>query len=165
MRALTSFFGTGSAALVESLLLAVAFSWLGYRMSVRHRAVRGVTPWRIPSYLWALICLVFQFLGIALEILAELTTRPALPISQPPAEPLQPYTYSPPMAAPTTGAALAGPNEVDSATPPPPDGAGGAPAGFGWYADPLRRHELRYFDGRLWSEFVADVGAVDNDPL
>ena len=36
-------------------------------------------------------------------------------------------------------------------------------AGPGWFNDPQRRHELRYFDGTLWTEHVSDDGvqAVD----
>ena len=41
----------------------------------------------------------------------------------------------------------------------------GRTALFGWYADPLRRHELRYFDGRRWADFVADGGVRSSDPL
>lgn len=34
----------------------------------------------------------------------------------------------------------------------------------GWYADPTARHELRWFDGKQWTEHVTDqgVGGVDN---
>jgi hypothetical protein len=40
-------------------------------------------------------------------------------------------------------------------------GQGAAPAG--WFADPGRRHELRYWDGQRWTEHVSDRGtqAVD----
>lgn len=34
-----------------------------------------------------------------------------------------------------------------------------------WSADPLRRHELRYYDGTQWTEHVANRGAVAQDPL
>ncbi len=36
-------------------------------------------------------------------------------------------------------------------------------AGPGWFNDPQRRHELRYYDGTLWTEHVSDDGvqAVD----
>jgi hypothetical protein len=46
----------------------------------------------------------------------------------------------------------------------PKDDAGRT-ALFGWYADPLRRHELRYFDGRRWADFVTDAGVRSSDPI
>ncbi|MBI2710838.1 MAG: DUF2510 domain-containing protein [Actinobacteria bacterium] len=37
----------------------------------------------------------------------------------------------------------------------------------GWYPDPWRRHELRFHDGAVWSEHVADrgVAAIDSGPV
>jgi hypothetical protein len=35
----------------------------------------------------------------------------------------------------------------------------------GWYVDPTRRFELRYWDGSRWSEHVARAGVVSADPL
>lgn len=35
----------------------------------------------------------------------------------------------------------------------------------GWYPDPARRHEYRYYDGRGWTDHVADRGTVGADPL
>ena len=171
-RTLSELFAASPAALVENVVLALAFSWLGYRISVRHRAARGVTPWRLPSYAWALICLVFQFLGLALEILAELTTRSALPSGSQQAPGAVPtYRFG---AAPQTGAAAPGPGvplehdlvSIPSNEPaPPPSDAQGHPPLFGWYPDPLGHHELRYFDGRRWSDLVTDAGAVSEDPV
>jgi uncharacterized protein YxjI len=34
----------------------------------------------------------------------------------------------------------------------------------GWYADPLGRHEVRYFDGQQWTEHVASHGRTAIDP-
>ena len=34
----------------------------------------------------------------------------------------------------------------------------------GWYADPLGRHELRYFDGSQWTEHVSSNGRTAVDP-
>ncbi|HEY3724539.1 MAG TPA: DUF3761 domain-containing protein [Acidimicrobiia bacterium] len=39
----------------------------------------------------------------------------------------------------------------------------GTPAG--WYADPLARHEHRYWDGSAWTENVATAGMASTDPL
>ena len=33
----------------------------------------------------------------------------------------------------------------------------------GWYADPARRHEYRYWDGNQWAEQVSDAGTVSSD--
>ena len=34
-----------------------------------------------------------------------------------------------------------------------------------WYPDPTSRHELRYFDGTMWTEHVANEGVTGVDPL
>jgi uncharacterized protein YxjI len=34
----------------------------------------------------------------------------------------------------------------------------------GWYADPLGRHQLRYFDGSQWTEHVSSNGTTSIDP-
>ena len=35
----------------------------------------------------------------------------------------------------------------------------------GWYADPSRRFDLRYFDGARWTDHVTRNGAPGTDPL
>ena len=35
----------------------------------------------------------------------------------------------------------------------------------GWFADPTRRHELRYWNGQRWTERVADRGTEAVDPV
>jgi Protein of unknown function (DUF2510)/Protein of unknown function (DUF3592) len=44
-----------------------------------------------------------------------------------------------------------------------PWGQGTVPVG--WFADPRRRHELRYWDGQRWTEHVFDRGTQAVDPL
>lgn len=34
-----------------------------------------------------------------------------------------------------------------------------------WYPDPLRRHEMRYWDGHAWTQHVADGGRASVDPV
>ena len=34
-----------------------------------------------------------------------------------------------------------------------------------WHPDPLERHELRYWDGAIWTEHVSDAGVTAVDPL
>src|SRR5664279_1061549 len=40
------------------------------------------------------------------------------------------------------------------------DGAGAA-----WRGDPYLRHELRYWDGRIWTDQVSDLGVLGHDPV
>jgi len=35
----------------------------------------------------------------------------------------------------------------------------------GWFADPGRRHELRYWDGQRWTEHISDHGTHGVDPM
>ena len=34
-----------------------------------------------------------------------------------------------------------------------------------WYPDPTSRHQLRYWDGRAWTDHVSDNGVAGSDPL
>ena len=170
----------------NELVLAVAlwliFALLGYRISSRHQVLRGVTPWRFPSYVWAAICFAFGPVGLAVELFAEFTTKPRLPSS------LSRVAFRDSSAARTTlrGSGAIGMQRrsapavgdsfeeprtavveaapTPSGPPPPLDDAGKA-VSFGWYPDPLKRHEKRYFDGRGWLDLVADAGVRSRDPL
>jgi hypothetical protein len=173
--------------LALSAALAVLFAILGYRTSARYRALRGVTPWRVPSLAWALLCLVFPFIGLGVEILAELTTRSPSAPAQPPRRRAEgPSRYAPPRSLPVP---LDPPQAVQASDAPllrtmrapwqeagvptdqrvrwpvPAPDAHGRPALFGWYPDPSARHELRYFDGRCWGEQVVDGEKLSIDPL
>ena len=35
----------------------------------------------------------------------------------------------------------------------------------GWYPDPYRRHQVRYWDGSAWTEHVGDAGEQGTDPV
>ena len=62
---------------------------------------------------------------------------------------------------PVSGATQQTPQTVgSSAAQPPPSSA--APAA--WYADPSGRFELRYWDGKEWTEHVARGGQQFTDP-
>lgn len=180
--ALSTTIGSQSAStLVLSGLLAVVISIFGYRLSQRVRATRGVTPWRIPSAVWALICFFFAPFGFALELIAIVSTRPVPGKIQPahgPAEEKAPSMYSTQGIAPSTTDQHSGEvtttEQALSAYVPksPPSGYGGPPSDhfgkpalFGWYHDVTKRHELRYWDGRDWTKFVSDDGVTDEDPL
>jgi Protein of unknown function (DUF2510) len=51
---------------------------------------------------------------------------------------------------------------MPAAQSPPAWGQATGPAG--WFADPGGRHELRYWDGRRWTEHVSDRGTQGVDP-
>jgi hypothetical protein len=160
--------GYSRSEIVTSLVFAFLFAALGYRMSRRHRLVRGVTPWRLPSAVWALICFVLQPFGLIVEIFAQATTRPAIP------PPARVPTYPGPVAR---GAAFGtgGPASVldvspaappvPAGPPPPASDSSGRPALFGWYPDTTGRHELRYWDGRGWTAHVRDGDRQATDPV
>ncbi|HLX77462.1 MAG TPA: DUF2510 domain-containing protein [Acidimicrobiales bacterium] len=165
-------YGTSTRDLVASAIFAVVFAALGYRISIRHRAVRGVTPWRLPSIVWAIICGLFQALGIILELIAEWTTRPQPRPSPTPGTPDAARAAFPFASRMSTTAEAIPPIEISPApgafvppTAPPPDDGSGHPPLFGWYADPTKRHALRYWDGRVWSDHVADDGNISSDPI
>jgi hypothetical protein len=40
-----------------------------------------------------------------------------------------------------------------------------SPSPAGWYPDPERGHEYRYYDGSLWTAHVADQGQVAHAPI
>ncbi len=40
-----------------------------------------------------------------------------------------------------------------------------ASTGAQWVADPYGRHQMRYWDGRLWTQHVSDGGVAGTDPL
>jgi len=162
--------------LVFGFVLLSLFALLGYRISAIHRVLRGVTPWRFPSFVWAAICFAFGPIGLVVELFAEFTTKPRLPSSlgrlafRDPATRQTTGTRIPGVAmAPAMAAPVAPPAGIDVEPiyrgPALPKDESGKTALFGWYADPLRRHELRYFDGRRWADFVADNGVRSSDPL
>ena len=174
--ALSTTIGSQSnTTLVVSGVLAVVISIFGYRLSQRIRATRGVTPWRIPSLVWALICFFFAPFGFALELIAIVSTKPEPGNVQPAhgtssgatGHPVD-SVYEPKSAKPvSTEEALA------TYTPKiPPSGYGGPqsdllgkPAMFGWYKDVSGRHQLRYWDGRDWTGHVSDNDLPSEDPL
>ena len=162
--------------LVFGFVLLSLFALLGYRISAIHRVLRGVTPWRFPSFVWAAICFAFGPIGLVVELFAEFTTKPRLPSS------LGRLAFRDPATRQGTGSTITGvamtpvmptpvgpPAGIDVEPiyrgPALPKDESGKTALFGWYADPLRRHELRYFDGRRWADLVADNGVRSSDPL
>src|SRR5487761_495502 len=72
----TTLVGQSKTTIVMTIIIAAIVATLGYRLSQRNRQTRGVTPWRIPSVVWAIICFFFAPFGIALELIAIMSTRP-----------------------------------------------------------------------------------------
>jgi hypothetical protein len=64
-----------NSTLIEGLVLGAAFGLLGYFLSERYRRVRGVTPWRMPSGVWAALMFLFSLIGVVVYLIACLTTR------------------------------------------------------------------------------------------
>jgi hypothetical protein len=166
---------SGNEVVFLVVVLAL-FGLLGYRISAIHRVLRGVTPWRFPSYVWAAICFATGPIGLAVELFAEFTTKPRLPSSlgrlafRDPATRHGGGTGIPGVAmAPSMPASIAPSAVVDLEPvyrgPALPKDDSGRTALFGWYADPMHRHELRYFDGRRWADFVVDNGVRTSDPI
>lgn len=153
-----------SAALIMSGVLALVIAVFGYRLSQRIRATRGVTPWRIPSVVWALICFFFAPFGFALELIAIVSTRPE---SQKVGTVTQ-GTYvpeTPDVAVPSEAMPSYAPRLPASGYAGPASDVVGSPAIFGWYEDVAGRHELRYWDGRDWTQYVVDAGTYTEDPI
>lgn len=61
--------------------------------------------------------------------------------------------------APVSGAQSTGTQPASTQTP----ASASAPAG--WYDDPQKRHQSRYWDGSRWTENCADDGATVIDPV
>jgi hypothetical protein len=59
-------------------------------------------------------------------------------------------------AQPVTGTRTASGPAVSEQLPPPPLAQ--------WATDPSGRHQLRYWDGRAWTEYVSDNGQQSRDP-
>ncbi len=53
------------------------------------------------------------------------------------------------------------PQPASEPTPPPPSTAASSPPC--WAADPSGRHQWRYWDGRTWTDYVADNGQESRD--
>jgi hypothetical protein len=79
------------------------------------------------------------------------------------------------LAALDAKSALVAPPDSSTASSPPAHPVGavhhgvGAPVSAslpppGWAADPTGRHQLRYWDGKAWTDYVADNGQESRDP-
>ncbi len=134
----------GTLFTVVALALAVLFGVMsGVRTSLFRRQF-GRNPWGIHPNVWLAIGFVLGVIGMCLAFLACATTRVEPGFSPPPAAPRSPNPYA------SGGGWVPGP-------------ASGPPAG--WYPDPSRRHEYRFFNGHDWTDDVVDNGAHSSEPL
>lgn len=60
------------------LAIAVVVAVVAYRMSESFKRANGVTPWRIPSFVWALIGFLSLLLCAVLMFIAQRTTKPVV---------------------------------------------------------------------------------------
>ncbi len=138
-----------------SLLVSVFAASYAYRAALRFRAAAGVTPWRLPAWLWAFLFFCSWLIGLILFAIARATTRP-----RPIAGTLDLGSRS---GGATTDASQS-PRSADAramgTSQPPPSTH--PPAG--WYPDPGFRHEQRYWDGKGWTSYVRDGGTQSHDP-
>jgi Protein of unknown function (DUF2510) len=162
---------------VALALFELAFAIFGYKMSLRHLSQRGVTPWRLPSVVWGLICFAIGPIGIVVELFAGVTTRPT-PAGEM-ARPRPSAAFELPSTDVRSGTRIADPSPGASSAPvadvqvrpltagryAPPLDKDGSTARFGWYPDVTGRHEQRYFDGKYWGEQVLDGDVQASDPL
>jgi len=183
--------GYSSARVIVYLVIGVAFGYLGFRVSEGYKRANGVTPWRWPSLLWAVIFLFSLLLGVVLYLIARSTTRPKAGPNDWPGTP-QGSGPAPPWSGGGPGPqdfGAGGPPPGVWNVPPPPEATfpvfgqqgppavpnipPGAPAQppppppppRSWLPDPSGRHELRYWDGARFTEHVADAGKISVDPI
>jgi drug/metabolite transporter (DMT)-like permease len=99
------------------LAIGLVVAFVAFRSSETYKREHNVTPWHLPSLVWALIGFLSLLLCAILFLIARKTTKPAV------SSVMQPQTPAP-----------------------------------GWYPDPSAQHELRYWDGSLWTSRVEDGG-------
>ncbi|MCK4178122.1 hypothetical protein [Aciditerrimonas ferrireducens] len=127
--------GELDVALLLVLLVTVLAAVAVYRSSERFRWTHGTTPWRVPSWLWVVLVILFFPWTLILYLLARLTTRPRQPQGPPfGGPPGPPGPYGPPSQP--GGWSAGGPG---GPWPGPGGWAGpqpGAPGGGGWVPSP-----------------------------
>lgn len=144
---------TPASTLFVFIEIALSIIAAGYTYSgaQRFRAQTGVSPWHLPPWLWGAITFCFWLIGIVLFAVARATTRHRPVDAGSPAidQPVQQVVTGEGHLGRTFGT-----NQPPSQARPP----------AGWYADPGRRHELRFWDGKGWTEHVSDGGERGIDP-
>ena len=100
--------GYSDGLVITSLVIDVVFGIGGYFFSERYRRTRGVTPWRLPSALWAVLLFFTSLIGAVVYLVACFTTRPG------------------------TGTWTGAPTPPRDGWNPPPAGGWNQPAPQGW---------------------------------
>ena len=72
---------TTSSGSIFYLVLAVVFAMVAYRTSESFKKTHQVTPWRIPSWAWAIIGFISLLLWVILYLIARSTTNPPAPVA------------------------------------------------------------------------------------
>lgn len=175
LAALTS---SQTGVLVAWSVLSAVVGLLAYMVSDRFGRSKGVTPWRVPSLAWAVIALVsFAVLPVVLLVLpVACLTTPAAGGRQRPggargesrdadamaSEARRPGRRQEPGVAPHLDREPAMASSGSTSPTMVPE-VRDLPL-FGWYRDPSGRHQLRYWDGRFWTEHVRDDDVRGIDP-
>ncbi len=127
-----------STTLVDGFVLGVVLGSLGYFLSERYKRSHGVTPWKVPSGMWAVLLFLLSLIGVLMYVIACLTTRPKAGPTDWAGGP-QPWGPGPRGAGPGPWGPGA-PQGWDAPAPggwqAPPPGYGGAPPPGGWEAPP-----------------------------
>ncbi len=66
-----------SSRMIIALVIGVVVALVAYRSSETFKSANHVTPWRIPSWGWAVIGFISLLLCAVLFIIAKHTTKPA----------------------------------------------------------------------------------------
>lgn len=174
--ATTSTSSTGSSYTL--LILAVAFGVIGFLASQSFKRKWGKTPWGWPSVVWGVVCFISILIGCILLLIARSSTRKSIQAAGGPEQSWYQYpggSAAPPGQPPYYGGGGTVPTGFPPPFPQPEQPGWGAPAPVapepaptapaGWYKDPSGTHELRYFDGSVWTEHVSDGGVTSTAPL
>ena len=71
-----------SSRMIIALVIGVVVALVAYRSSEKFKEANHVTPWRIPSWGWALIGFLSLLLCVILFLIAKRTTKPAAPLHE-----------------------------------------------------------------------------------
>lgn len=122
---------------VDYFIIAAASAVIGYRVSLSTKRRLGVTPWRWPPILWALICGASFIVGFILLAVATRSTRSAAAVALSP--------------SPVDNGVLRSP--IANSDPSWSRATASTPEA-GWYPERPEGAALRYWDGSGWTEFT-----------
>jgi hypothetical protein len=140
--------------LVAAVLFAIAF----YSSSESFRKKNGVTPWRWPSWLWAVVGFASFLLGLIFFIIASRRTKPVLGQGSGSAGGVG-------SSIPTPVYAQSIPAETNSWPSTSTVPGFQAQQQGAWHADPTGRFASRFWNGTSWTEHVSDGTTTTTDPL